>query len=85
VGGAGRRLEHQLAERRGYPFGCSIRFVLAEMVVPGDATACEDAASANGVIGEPPGDGQHSGLHDGSGEEGHGVAWSQPRVGTRSF
>jgi hypothetical protein len=55
------------------------------MVVPGDATACEDAASANGVIGEPPGDGQHSGLHDGSGEEGHGVAWSQPRVGTRSF
>jgi hypothetical protein len=47
--------------------------------------ACEDGASVNGVIGEPPGNGQHSGLHDGSGEEGHGVAWSQPRVGTLSF
>lgn len=40
----GRRLEHHLAKRRGYSFGCFLRFAVGgEVVVPGAAMVCEKA------------------------------------------
>lgn len=39
----------RLPERRGYPFGCGIRFVFAmEMVVLSEAMVCKSGASVEG-------------------------------------